>query len=174
MRMRGPDLATRATPLRNPCVRACVRACVRVCARAPAACPTARGAGGGAVFRPGLTCPCFLFPFPAAARARSYSDPATQRLCSTAAHEWRYSNNQTLGLDCWQNSDSGWCTGSSPKLPIPPPTLGQPHPQRCASVCSEPNPTPCGYHVMPGRPVMFALLSLVLRLASWPFGKGGG
>ena len=73
----------------------------------------------GFLFLPfGGVCPRSLFPFPAAARARSYSGPATQRLCSTAAHEWRYGNNQTLGLDCWQNSDSDWGTGSSPKLPV--------------------------------------------------------
>ena len=157
--------------LRNPGVRARVCACVRARARGL---PRGEGRGGRGGVPPRPYLPAFTVSIPCCRSRAQLLRPATQRLCSTAAHEWRYGSNQTLGLDCWQNSDSGWCIGSSPKLPIPPPPLGQPHPQRCPSVCSEPNPTPCGYHMMPSRPVTFALLSLVLLVASWPFGKGGG
>ncbi|XP_043737543.1 protein BRAWNIN isoform X1 [Cervus elaphus] len=143
--MGGPDLGTGTAVLRSPCVRAC--ACVCACVR-PRPAPRRGARGEGRCSATALPARVLRFhsllPLARAApRARQPSDS------STAAHVRRYGNNQTLGLDCRQNSGSGWGTGSSPKFPTPPPPVGQPHPQRCASVCSEPNPTPCGYHVMP-------------------------
>ena len=168
MRTRGPGLCTGAVALKTPCVRAC--------ARAPAACPAAKGAGGGAAPRPGLTCLRSPLPFLAADRARSYSCPASERPDSVVPrpkHVLRYGNNQTLRFDCWQNWDSGWHSSSSPKflVPLPP---GQTHPPSGASICPEPNHTPCACHVMQGSPITFSPLSLVFLLATWPSGKRGG
>lgn len=136
VRTRGPGLCTRAAAFKDPCVRAR--------ARRPA-----RGAGGGAALRPGLTCPRSQLPFPVAARAGGCSCRASERLvsvvarrtnaCTTITRDWTRlpaELGQRLAFKLLPQASSH----PSPPSPDPPSSRG-------TSVSSKPNPTPRGRHV---------------------------
>lgn len=149
------------------------------CVRAPAGQSAERGAGGGAALRPGLTCPRSPLPSPAAAFAGDCSCRASELLVSVGARR----------TDGCTTITGGWT-----RLPA---ELGQRQALKLLPRASSyrplhlraPTPAPTfarrfrpleakSYSPWLSRdtdsPIMFASLSLVLLLAAWPFGKGGG
>lgn len=77
--------------------------------------PAARGAGGGAALRPGLTCPRSPLPLPAAAPADGCSCHASERLVAVVS--WRRcSGTITRGLD-----PTAGRTGAVASAQAPPP-----------------------------------------------------